>query len=205
MNSEAQELQFAKNNLYRDHYKMALNAAIFMGIVCALLSVVLAMVSLYPTKAKYYATTTTGIIVPLHSLSEPVVTSPYLLQWASLAAKASYNLDFNNYDQQVLAAKPYFTADGFLKYQQALKSSGLLDTVKDQKVMMSAIVSGDPVIIRQFVESGRYNWVVQLPMLVTFQSASETKRMHTLVTMRIQRVPVLSADNGIQISNYQVN
>ena len=205
MSVEAQELQFSKNNLYRDHYKMALNGAIFMGIVCALLTIVLAMVSIYPPQAKYYATTTTGIIIPLHSLSEPVVTKPYLLQWASLAAKGSYNLDFNDYKKQILAVKPYFTADGFLKYQEAMKASGLLKTVTDKKVMMSAIVSGDPVIAREFMEHGRYNWVVQLPMLVTFSSASDTRRIHTLVTMRIQRVPVLSANNGIQISNYRVN
>lgn len=205
MSQEAQDLQFTKNNLYRDHYKMALNGAIFMGIVCALLTVVLAMVTLFPPQPKYYATTTTGVIIPLHSLSEPVVTKPYLLQWASLAAKASYNLDFNDYKNQILATKNYFTEDGFVKYQEALKSSGLLQTVTDKKVMMSAIVSGDPVIIREFMEHGRYNWVVQLPMLVTFSSASDTKRIHTLVTMRIQRVPVLSANNGIQISNYRVN
>ena len=172
MSVEAQELQFTKNNLYRDHYKIALNGAIFMGIVCALLSVILAMVSLYPPQTKYYATTTTGIIVPLHSLSEPVVTKPYLLQWASLAAKATYNLDFNDYKKQMVSAETYFTNDGFLKYKEAY---------------------------------GRYNWVVQLPMLVTFSSASDTKRIHTLVTMRIQRVPVLNANNGIQISNYRVN
>lgn len=205
MSVEAQELQFTKNNLYRDHYKIALNGAIFMGIVCALLSVILAMVSLYPPQTKYYATTTTGIIVPLHSLSEPVVTKPYLLQWASLAAKATYNLDFNDYKKQMVAAETYFTNDGFLKYKEALKESGLLNTVTDKKVMMSAIVSGDPVIVREFIEYGRYNWVVQLPMLVTFSSASDTKRIHTLVTMRIQRVPVLNANNGIQISNYRVN
>jgi len=141
----------------------------------------------------------------LHSLSEPVVTKSYLLQWASLSAQMSYNLNFTDYKKQIQSVSPYFTANGFAKYQQALKSSGLLDTVINKKVMMSAIVSGDAVIASDFVEHGRRNWIVQLPMLVTFQSASETKHIHTYVTMRIQRVPVIGANNGIQISNFKVS
>ncbi len=205
MSHEEQELQYTHNELYRDHYRIALGAAMLMSIVCALLVVIFAMISLYPSDPKYYATTTTGVIVPLHPLSEPVVTQSYLLQWASLSAQMSYNLSFSNSDAQIQALSPYFTPDGFNKYKAALHSSGLLDSVINKKLIMSAVVSGDPVIVREFIESGRHNWVVQLPMLVTFQSASDTRYIHAVVTMRIQRVPVLSAENGIQISNFQVS
>jgi intracellular multiplication protein IcmL len=205
MSIDAQELQYAKNKLYRDHYRAALGGALFMGILCAFLVVCLAVLSLYPPQPKYYATTTTGVIVPLHSLSEPVVTKSYLLQWASLSAQMSYNLNFTDYKEQIQSVRPYFTANGFIKYQQALKDSGLLDTVISKKVMMSAIVSGDVVVIRDFIENGRHNWVIQLPMLVTFQSASETRHVHAYVTMRVQRVPVLNAENGIQISDFKVS
>jgi intracellular multiplication protein IcmL len=204
MSKEAQELQFDKNTLYRDHYRVALGGALLMTIICAVLAATLAMMSLFPPQPKYYATTTTGVIVPLHSLSEPVVTKSYLLQWASLAAQRSYNLDFNDYKSQIQAENPYFTTDGFNKYQQALKDSGLLDQVVQKKLVMNAIVSGDAVIIKEYIQSGRHTWVVQLPLLVTFQSASDTRRVHMMVTLRIQRVPVLDAENGIQITDYAV-
>lgn len=204
MSVESQELQFEKNTLYRDHYRTALAGALLMALVCAALAALLSVMTLFPSQPKYYATTTTGVTVPLHSLSEPVVTKSYLVQWASLAAQNSYNLNFNDYKDQIQAESQYFTPDGFNKYQQALKDSGLLSQVIDNKLVMNAIVSGDVVIIKEFMSGGRHNWVVQLPMLVTFQSASQTKRMHVMVTMRVQRVAALDAENGIQISDYKV-
>ena len=60
------------------------------------------------------------------------------------------------------------------------------------------------MIINSFVLYGRHNWVIQLPMLVSFESASEHRRVHVLVTMRVQRVPVLDSEKGIQISDFQV-
>ncbi len=205
MSVDAQELEYAKNKLYRDHYRVALGGALFMGIVCALLVATLAVLTLFPAQPKYYATTTTGVIVPLHSLSEPVVTRSYLLQWASLSAQMAYNMNFTDYESQIQSVSPYFTPNGFVKYKQALNASGLLDTVIKKKVVMNAIVSGDAVIANEFIEHGRHNWVVQLPMLVTCQSASETRRVHTFVTMRIQRVPVINSENGIQISDFKVS
>lgn len=199
------EERYQKNSLYQDHYRMALGGTIFMGILCACLTALFIMMVFTEAQPKYYATTTTGEVIPLQPLSEPVVTHTYLLQWASLATRAAYNLDFTNYKSQLQAASPYFTPDGFQKLQQAFTSSGLLDTLVQKKLIMTAIVSGDPVIIRDFVLYGRHNWTVQLPLLVSFESASEHQRVHALVTMRIQRVPVLDAEKGIQISDFMVS
>ncbi|PHQ79547.1 MAG: type IV secretion protein IcmL [Coxiella sp. (in: Bacteria)] len=204
MSIESQELEYQKNNLYRDHYRIALGATLFMGLICGALAVIMVLMSLGIQQPKYYATTTTGDVIPLQSLSEPVVTKPYLLQWASLATRAAYNLDFNNYQQQIAAAAPYFTADGFLKFKEALKSTGLLDTMIKKKLIMSAIVSGDPVIIRDYISHGRHAWNIQLPLMITFQSASAHTIQHVMVSMKIQRVPVLSAEKGIQISDFRV-
>ena len=199
------ESQYQKNNLYRDHYRMALGGTIFLGIICACLVALFIMMTLTTEQPKYYATTTTGEVIPLQSLSEPVITNSYLLQWASLATRAAYNLDFTNYQSELQAASPFFTPDGFQKLQAAFNSSGLLDTVVQKKLIMSAIVSGAPIIINSFVLYGRHNWVIQLPLLVSFESASEHRRVHVLVTMRVQRVPVLDSEKGIQISDFQVS
>lgn len=196
--------QYQKNSLYRDHYRMALGGTIFLAILCVCLSAMFVMMTLTQPQPKYYATTTTGEVIPLQSLSEPVVTHTYLLQWASLAARAAYNLDFVNYKSQLQAVNPYFTPDGFQKLQTAFNSSGLLDTLIQKKLIMTAIVSGDPVIIQDFVLYGRHNWVIQLPLLVSFESASEHRRVHVMVTMRVERVPVLDSEKGIQISDFLV-
>lgn len=202
MTQERQELEFESNELYRGHYRVALGGVIFMSLVTVVLTGILIALTFFTPQSKYFATTTTGVEVPLYSLSEPVVTKPYLLQWASSAARKAYNLSFDSYSAQLNSVKPFFTADGFVKLKAALKSSGLLDEVINKKLVMSAVVDGDPVIVKDFILHGAHNWEIQLPLLVSFESASENKKIHTMVTMRIQRVPVLSANKGIQISDF---
>lgn len=202
MTQETQELEFESNQLYRGHYRVALGGVILMSIVTIILTGILVSLTFFTPQPKYFATTTTGVEVPLHSLSEPVITKPYLLQWASLATRKAYNLSFDSYQKQINAVKPFFTPNGFAKLKEALKKSGLLDEVINKKLVMSAVVDGDPVIVKEYKLHGAHTWEVQLPLLVSFESASENRKIHTVVGLRIQRVPVLSAEKGIQISDF---
>ncbi len=202
MTVDIQELDYQNNTLYRDHYRVALGATILMALFSVCLSLVFILMMVTERNPKYYATTTTGLIIPLYSLSEPVVTKNYMLQWASLATRAAYNLDFTAYQTELDAASQYFTPDGFSKFKDALTKAGLLTAIQSKKLIMNAIVAGDPVILDEYVQSGRRNWIVQLPLLITFTSASETEHMHLVVTLRIQRVPTLDSVNGIQISDF---
>lgn len=191
-----------RNLLYRDHYRRTIKSIITMAVVGVILMVVLAGLMLSTPQSKYYATTTNGRVVPMHSLSEPVVTNKYLLQWASIATRTAFNINFVDYQSQLDKAKADFTSSGWSKFLSAMNSSGLLDTVKNKKLEMSAVVSGAPVILSTSVIHGRFTWRVQLPILVTFSSASATSQEHWLVTMNIQRISTLDAYKGIQISDF---
>lgn len=202
MNDTTQQLEWQKNNLYRDRYRSATKWLIAMLILCVSLSVILALLSIVKKQPEYFATTTSGIIIPLHSLSEPVITSKYMLQWASLATRAAYNLDFAHYKQQLNKAKPYFTPTGWQKFLTALKSSGVLTEMINQKLVMSAVVYGPAVILNSAVIHGRFTWRIQLPLLVTFTSANHSTRNHLMITMSVSRVPVLNTSAGIQITDF---
>jgi intracellular multiplication protein IcmL len=190
------------STFYRDPYRSAVKWLGAMAVVAVVLSLILAFMAIQRPQPNYYASTTTGQVVPLHSLSEPVITQKHMLQWSSLAALAAYNLDFSNYEKQLKSAQPYFTTGGWDKFQQALKDEGLLSTLIDKKLDMSAVVTDTPVVLNTTVMNGRFTWRVQMPVLVTFESASETNKMHLVVTMNVQRVPSLSAPSGIQISDF---
>lgn len=202
MNSDIEQLGLQQNNLYRDSYRRTISALLVMIVICIVFSAILAYQILTTPKARYYATTTTGIVVPLYSLSMPVVTNSYLLQWASLATRACYNLDFVNYQSQLKTASSYFTPSGWGALMNAMKSSGVLKSLTQNKLYMDAVVSGPVVILDEELVHGRYSWRVQLPLLVTYTSANETRKAHFIITMDILRVPVLNAEKGIQINNF---
>jgi intracellular multiplication protein IcmL len=192
-----------KNYEYRDSFRWVLAALVGMLALSVILTAAVAYKAIFPVKAKYYASMTTGQVIPLRALSEPVVTNKYILEWAALATRAAFNLDFVNYEKQLNAASIYFTKNGWDGFNKALTDSNLLETVKSKKLVISAVVPETPVIRFEGVIGGRHFWRITLPILITFGSASEERKRELNVTMIVSRVPVLDMPEGIQISDFE--
>lgn len=205
MSNTSQELEIKKNDFYRDSYRITIKWLVRMLVVTLILSGVLMWMTLDTKQPAYYAAVTNGDIVPLHSLSEPVLTNDFIVRWAALATSKLFNLSFDNYQTQLAAVKDRFTTTGWQKMQQAFKASGFLDNIINNKLIMSAVLSGSPVVLAQMVVNGRLTWRVQMPLLVNFTSASEQRQESLIVTMNIRRISTLSAAQGIQISDFQAS
>lgn len=198
------KIEQQKNYEYRDSFRWVLTALVAMLILCVILTISVGYKAIFPGQVRHYASMTTGQVIPLPTLSEPVVTNKYILEWASLATRAALNLDFVNYTKQLNDASVYFTSNGWKAFSNALDSSGLLAAVQSKKLIMSAVVPDAPVIRFTGVVNGRRVWRISLPVLVTFGSASEQRQRRMDVTMIISRVPVLDTPEGIQITDFEV-
>jgi len=203
MKSMSEKIEQQKNYQYRDSFRWVLRGLVVMLIVCVILTAGVGYKTVFRGETKYYASMTTGQVIPLPALSEPVVTNKYILEWASLATRTALNLDFVNYQKQLDTASVYFTSHGWSAFSDALTASGLLDDVRSQKLIMSAIVPRSPVIRFNGVISGRYIWRISLPVLVTFGSASEQRQRELEINMIVSRVPAIDTPQGIQISDFQ--
>ncbi len=203
MKAMSQKAEQQKNFEYRDSFRWVLTGLVVMLIVCVGLSAAVGYKAIYPGKVKYYASMTTGQVVPLPALSEPVVTDQYILQWASLATRAALNLDFVNYDKQLKSASIYFTDSGWGAFTKALDKSGLLTAVQAKKLMMSAVVPNAPIITFTGIAHGRYMWRISMPVLVTYGSASDQRQKKMTATIVVSRVPVLDTPEGIQIIDFE--
>lgn len=200
MAEDALTIVSLRNNFYRDSYRK---------VMLILLSSVLLNVGLggtlyyfisHPPLPKYFATSVNGRIIPLYPLNEPNQSDAAIAQWANQAAIASYTYNFVSYQKDLQAASEFFTADGWQQFMQALLASNDLDAVKAKKLIVSAVATGAPVILQKGELDGRYSWRLQMPLLVTFQSASQFSQESYMVTMLIQRVSTLNNPRGIGIS-----
>lgn len=196
------EIELTQGNKYRDQYRQLLKYLLGLSVVAAGLATFLVVQLVSRGEPAYYATTTTGDVVQLNSLSEPIVTSNYILQWSSLATRAILNLHFSSYQDDLQQASGYFTKNGWSSFQDALDKSGMLQTITQNKLDASAIVSGEPVILDKEISHGSYVWRVQLPVLVTYTSASQNQQAQFIVTMDVSRVPVVTLETGIAITNF---
>lgn len=193
-----------RNKFYKDSQRkviLALLIAIVVNVVLA--SLVVYMIT-HPPAPKYFATSINGRITPLFPLDEPNQSDSAVLQWANQAAIAAFTYNFVNYRDELQASSGFFTAEGWDQFLGALEQSNNLDAVKAKKLVVSAVATRAPIILQKGVLNGRYSWRVQMPILVTYQSASEFTQQNNLVTMLITRVSTLNSPRGIGISQFVV-
>ena len=202
MTDDALEQVRLRNNFYRDNYRRVLATLLIMVLVNVLLVVVICFEITHPTPSKYFATSAEGRIIPLHSLDQPVVTQSALLQWAARAGVAAYTYNFVDYRAQLQEASDYFTPQGWTNFEDALKGSRNLETVLTRKLVVTAVPTGAPIILDQAPINGRYAWKVQMPILVTYQSASTTYQQPLIISMLVTRVPDVDKPDGIAIAQF---
>jgi intracellular multiplication protein IcmL len=135
-----------------------------------------------------------------NTLDKPVDATQVLV-FANEAAVAVYSYNFLDYRQNLQMASRYFTSEGWTEFKKALKSSHNLDAVVEKKLVISAVAQAAPVILEQGVSNGTYTWEVQMPMLVTYQSATQVSYQRITVKMSIQRSSTLNAGRGLAVSS----
>ena len=204
--SDVKQVGIVKGGKQRAQYVLKLwklNILIFLALIQSFLIVYFI---LKKPDHSYYATTTVGKVQRIYALSEPIVTNTYLLKWAESVGRQLFSLSFASFNDDINKVAPYFSLSGFSAYQAALQSSGFKKSILGSKVNISSIVSENPYILDQGVSYGRYRWVINLPMMMSLESASLTTKQKYNIELTVERVPVLDAPlGGIQVSDIQVN
>ena len=134
----------------------------------------------------------------IFSLEEPNVTTKGLLRWATFAITSIYTLDFVHYEKTIEEIKEFFTEVGYQNYISDLDANNKLIDIAEQKLVVSAVLNGTPVIIDENILSGLYTWQVKIPLLVTYQGASEESTQESkMITALIIRDPKSPKGIGI--------
>ncbi|MDF1758679.1 MAG: type IVB secretion system apparatus protein IcmL/DotI [Legionellaceae bacterium] len=191
-----------RNSFYRDGQRKLMFVLLVSILANFILSAMIAYIITHPPTPKYFATSINGRITPLTALNMPNQADSAILQWSNQAAIATFSYNFVNYRSELVAASGFFTAEGWDQFINALGSSNNLDAVKSKKLVVSAVATSAPVILQKGVLNGRYSWRIQMPMLVTYQSASEFSQQNLNVTMLVTRVDTLNSPRGIGIAQF---
>ncbi len=205
MSEDALETVRLRNNFYRDNYRRVVFALALMILINIALIGMLAYVISHRPMPVYFATTADGKIIQLYPLSDPVVSKAELLTWATVAATSANTYSFVNYRQELQNASQFFTPNGWNEFQAALKRTRNLETVIAKKLVVNAVATGAPVILDQGIINGAYAWRIQLPILMTYESANTKIPQPAMVTMVVTRVPTLDTPKGIAISEFNMS
>jgi intracellular multiplication protein IcmL len=202
MADTALEVVQMRKNFYRDSYRRVVSGLLFLIIINFLLAFIIYYFATHQPEPKYFATSADGRITPIYPLTAPMVSDSALLQWANQAAVAAYTYSFATYRKELQDASEFFTPDGWKDFESALQSSRNLETVIAKKLVVTAVATGAPVILDRGVLDNHYSWKVQMPLLVTYESASTTIQQPILITMLVTRVSTLNVPKGIAIAQF---
>lgn len=202
MAEDALTLVALRNQFYKDGQRKVILALLLSIAVNSVLAIMLIYIITHPPAPKYFATTINGRITPLFPLDQPNQSDSSVLQWANQATIAAFTYNFVNYRDELQASSGFFTASGWDQFLGALQSSNNLDAVKAKKLIVSAVATRAPIILQKGLLNGSYSWRIQMPILVTFQSASEFTQQNNVVTMLVTRVSTLNSPRGIGISQF---
>ncbi len=138
-------------------------------------------------------------------VNEPGVKDIALSVWANEAAVSAYTYTFVNYRKALQDASQYFTREGWRVFYDALKTSKNLDVVIGQKLAVTAVATGAPIIIESSVVNKRYTWKIEIPMLISYLSPTDTRTQNIDVSMLIVRTDKYEGTRGLAISSFVVN
>jgi intracellular multiplication protein IcmL len=130
--------------------------------------------------------------------TKPVNEEISVLVWANKAAVSAYSYNFLNYKQQLDIASQYFTPEGWKQFKAALVASKNLEAVVKKKLVVSAVAAGSPIITHQGMENGKYTWYVQMPLLVTWQSANAQTQSNLIINMGIIKTSDKKRDYALE-------
>lgn len=138
-------------------------------------------------------------------MHQPIVSELSLLQWVIMAATAAYTYRADNYKTQLNhAMQTYFTPEGAQGFMTALEQSGALRQVANNNLIVTSVVTSTPVILAQGPLLGEYAYKIQIPLLVTYQSASEVQTDRYIVSMLVVLVDPSVLPTGYGIKQFVV-
>ncbi|MEM7651388.1 MAG: type IVB secretion system apparatus protein IcmL/DotI [Pseudomonadota bacterium] len=192
-----------RNEFYRDGYRSLLRLSLILGIVIiGLLAAMFFVIQTNQPENRYFATTEDGRLVPMVPLNEPNLSTPALMSWVAQASTEVMTFGFNDYRRRLQESSRNFTRRGWESFTGALQRSRIIEMVEANQQVLTAAPQGAPIVVSEGLVAGRYQWQIQLPLVLTYQAGARTRTDKLLVTLIVVRVPRLESPNGVGIEQW---
>lgn len=192
-----------RNEFYRDGYRSLLKIALIqVFVIIGLIGAMYFVIQTHQPENRYFATTEDGRLVPMIALSEPNMSTPALMSWVAQSATEVMTFGFNDYRRRLQESSRNFTRRGWESFTQALQKSRIIEMVEAKQQVVTAAPQGAPILQSQGLVAGRYQWIIQLPMVLSYQAGASSRQDSLLVTIVVVRVPRLESPNGIGIEQW---
>lgn len=210
-----------RNGFYRDSYRFLLIILLGLMILTGIMVAMVIYLQTHKPLPKFFAANMQGGLAELVPLSKPKLSDAEVINWAARAAVATWSINYVEYRRQLEETKnTYFTAQGGERFLKTWAQSQNLNFITRNAYIATATFTQAPAItseglIRKGKLKGRYAWLVEIPLLISFRNQSgNNTRSNVTVRLTIVRTSIL-VDNlarkmnldslmGIGVDNYVI-
>lgn len=147
-------------------------------------------------------------------LNAPHRTDRELKVWITTAISEAMFLESEDLTKTKAAAEKYFTTAGWKQYEEYLRSSGTLDSIRKNKYRMSIFIEQQPLLMNGVEIQGVYRWLYQLPLTISFIPqntvdllSARNDIVNRKMTLRVQlrRVRLPNDPDALQIETWNMS
>ncbi len=185
---------------YRERYNQAMKGVTFLGIALIISLGLNGILFFAQPKPKYFASSNDGKIIELIPLDRPSLTQAGLLNWTSEVITDLLSLNFLHWKGQLTESRKYFEAKAFKSVIKSMQANGIIASIEEKRLNVSATISKAPVIVASGVVQGRATWKIEVPIVVSYESSRGVEiTQKLLATVLVHRTNTAVQPRGVEI------
>ena len=201
---EVEHVQRRYETWMKSHERMS-KTLLVMVFISALLLISFLVILYHKPEPVYFATRVDGGVLPLVPLSTPFLTDGQVTNFAVEAVTHAMTIDFANWRNDLRNASKYFEQpEGWNNFLDAMEISGMLNYIRDHRLVSTVVASGAVITSSGLAQGNNYTWRVQIPLVITYESASEISRDSLLAELVVSRLPTWEAPDAVGVSRIVV-
>ncbi|MDR1080972.1 MAG: DotI/IcmL family type IV secretion protein [Deltaproteobacteria bacterium] len=163
--------------------------------------VALSVAAFREVKPVYFAVTPDMRITEMVALSEPAMSRQALLNWAGETVMNCLSLDFLHWQAKLRGVEREFAPEAFASLVNSLHDGGHIRKITNQRLNMSAVLDGAPVLTSSGDAGGVGTWKMEIPLKISYQTSDAVLTVQSLkAEATVRRVPFTENPRGVVIS-----
>ena len=142
-------------------------------------------------------------------LAEPHLTQSEVEHWLNIVISESLTFDKQSFSAVSKNIRSYFTDAGLRQYGDYLKSSKLINTIRNNDYRMGVFVDSPPLLIQSVAVQNVYRWKYQIPVSMSLSprrasAGSDVMNRKLFINVQIRRLERENDPSAIAIESWQV-
>lgn len=144
-------------------------------------------------------------------LNEKHRTNAVMIQWLQMVVPDFISYKAQGYEDQYKEKVMMFSKAGAEEYVKFLHGSNYITTLRTGRYDISGFIQDFPIVVNEGVVDGRYQWVFQTTVMVTYLEAGmneytkntgESINQEYVITFHVGRVDGVKNEHGVLVESW---